>query len=117
LGKFAGDIGETSIAVEALQKSLSDSSRNGGEELTAAQRQHVKQYLFRVLLEIPDRERALSFVRSQGWVQEEIDFCKPPPSLGISSETAGLLALLIHPKRAECSLQVGKDLTEMLIIG
>jgi tetratricopeptide (TPR) repeat protein len=112
LGKFAGDIGETSIAVEALQKTLSHSSRDGGKELTQAQRYHVSQYLFRVLLEVPDRDRALSFARSQGWVREGVDFCKPPSSLGISSETAGLLALLIHPKRAECSLQVGKDLTE-----
>jgi tetratricopeptide (TPR) repeat protein len=52
LGKFAGDIGETSIAVEALQKTLSHSSRDGDKELTQAQRLYVSQYLFRVLLEV-----------------------------------------------------------------
>jgi tetratricopeptide (TPR) repeat protein len=112
LGRFAGEIGDTSIAVEALQKSLSYSSLDGGKQLTPEQSHHVSQYLFRVLLEAPDRDRALSFARSQGWVKEGINFCKPPSSLGISPQTAGLLALLMHPKRAECSLQVGKDLTE-----
>jgi tetratricopeptide (TPR) repeat protein len=110
LGKVAGDIGETSTAVEALQKSLS--SPETGRAFTQAQRYYIAQYLFRVLLELPDRNRALSFARRQGWFRQGVDFCTPPSSLEISSETAGFLALLIHPKRAECLLQLGKDLTE-----
>ncbi|MDP2603233.1 MAG: tetratricopeptide repeat protein [Deltaproteobacteria bacterium] len=113
LAMFAGEIGETRVAVEALEKSLSYLREHNGSAPSAKPNSYeVSQYLFRVLLEDRDRKRALSFARAQGWIREGVDYCNPPSSLKLSSETAALLAMLIHPSSAQCLLQAGKDLTE-----
>ena len=113
LARFAGEIGETRVAVEALEKTLSHlRDHNGNAPGAKPNSDEVSQYLFRVLLEAQDRKRALSFARAQGWIREGVDYCNPPSSLKLSSETAALVAMLIHPSNADCLLQAGKDLTE-----
>ena len=114
LGSFAGDIGETQIAVDALQKSLFLASQE--DDATAKskgpQPQKIAQMLFRVLFEAPDRDQALSFARSQGWISEGVDFCKPSTTRAIPYQIAGLLAVLVHPHRAQCALEVAEDVTD-----
>jgi len=40
-----------------------------------------------------------------------VDYCAAPTT-GLSKETAGLLAILLQPDRADCAVEVGKELTE-----
>ncbi|HEY3064525.1 MAG TPA: tetratricopeptide repeat protein [Methylomirabilota bacterium] len=69
------------------------------------------QDLFRILVEAGTREGALGIARSQGWVREGVDYCDAHKA-GLPRETAGLLAMLLQPDRADCAVDVGKELTE-----
>lgn len=113
LGTFAGQLGETKIAVDALQKALSLASEESGHTGTTKGTSplRIAEGLLRILFEAPDRHKALSFARSQGWISEGIDFCKPDTNRSISYGTAALLAVLVHPHRAECALGLSEDLT------
>jgi tetratricopeptide (TPR) repeat protein len=111
LGEFAGYIGETEMAIQALQKGLSLASQRKDTKSKGASSK-IAQTLFQVLFEASDRDGALSFARSQGWINEGVDFCKPDPKRAVPYQIAGLLALLVHPTRAECALEVAEDITD-----
>jgi tetratricopeptide (TPR) repeat protein len=112
LGEFAGYIGKTEMAVEALHKGLSFASQEKENKPRETPLQTIAQTLFRVLFEAPDRDGALSFARSQGWIEAGVDFCKPDSKRAVPSQIAGLLAVLVHPDHAECALKVAEDITD-----
>src|SRR4029453_2430455 len=62
--------------------------------------------VFSVLVEAGPRERALAFARGRNWLRDGADYCRPR-DLPMSHETAGLLAMLVHPERAACNVELG----------
>ncbi|MGH7961185.1 MAG: tetratricopeptide repeat protein [Candidatus Binatia bacterium] len=66
-----------------------------------------------MLIEAGDRKAALQLARQREWIQEGIDYCSASRSVaGIPRETVALLAMLAHPKGADCLLSTGMNLTE-----
>ncbi|HLC40530.1 MAG TPA: tetratricopeptide repeat protein [Methylomirabilota bacterium] len=100
LGSLAERMGKTALAVQWLKASLAGSTGEG-----------MAEYLFRVLVESRDREAVLNFARSRGWVREGADYCGLPVT-GVTRETLALLAMLIHPERADCLISVGVAITD-----
>jgi tetratricopeptide (TPR) repeat protein len=95
-------MGDTSLAVSSLKASMRDDPR---EKSVRA------EHLFRVLIEMEDREAALALAREMSWLREGIEYCKDEPD-DFSWKTQALLAMLIQPERADCLLDVGESLTE-----
>jgi len=100
LGSLAERMGKTALALQWLKASLAGSAGEGRAE-----------YLFRVLVESGDRKAALNFARSREWVREGADYCGLSVT-GVSRETLALLAMLIHPGRADCLNSVGVAITD-----
>lgn len=73
--------------------------------------EEVAQYLFRVLIESGDHEGALELARGRGWVRAGADYCGES-GVQLSDETAALLAMLVHPERADCLLPIAMALTD-----
>ncbi|MGH7279291.1 MAG: tetratricopeptide repeat protein, partial [Candidatus Rokuibacteriota bacterium] len=69
------------------------------------------EHLLQVFMEGGRREPALALAARHGWLREGADYCSAAPD-GTSEDTAGLLAMLVHPDRADCALEVGMSLTE-----
>jgi len=67
--------------------------------------------LFAVLLESGQQEEALALARERNWVREGADYCGLPLS-GVSRFTLSLLALALHPEKAECVLSLGVSLAD-----
>lgn len=71
----------------------------------------VPQYVFRILVEAGRREQAIALARSRGWLREKGDYCQGR-DLPVSAETAGLLAMMLEPDRADCLLPLGVRITD-----
>jgi len=71
----------------------------------------VPEYVFRILVEAGRREQAIALARTRGWLREEGDYCHGQ-DLAVSAETAGLLAMVLEPDRADCLLPLGVRITD-----
>jgi tetratricopeptide (TPR) repeat protein len=67
--------------------------------------------LLHLLVDAGRRDAAVAFAARQGWLRDGADYCATPPE-ATTRETAALLALLIHPERADCLLEIGRSLTD-----
>src|SRR5256885_1734752 len=74
-------------------------------------RERVPQYAFRVMVEAGRREQAIALARSRGWLRDYGDYCTTS-ELPVSSETAGLLAMMLQPDRADCLAVLGERLAD-----
>jgi tetratricopeptide (TPR) repeat protein len=82
-----------------------------GRAYYRASRESVPEYVFRILVEAGQRERAIGLAKSRGWVQDGMEYCRVF-DLPISSETSGLLAMLLQPDRADCLVPLGARLAD-----
>jgi len=85
-------------------------SKNGGHAFDAS-RERVPQEVFSILVEAGPRERALAFARGRNWLRDGADYCRAR-DLPVSYQTAGLLAMLLHPEQAVCSVDLGTEATD-----
>jgi len=92
--------------ISALWRECLPTSLETGRAYFRASRESVPEYVFRILVEAGQRERALELARSRGWVQDGVEYCRAG-ALPISDETAGLLAMLVQPDRADCLVPLG----------
>ncbi|HEV8586883.1 MAG TPA: tetratricopeptide repeat protein [Methylomirabilota bacterium] len=70
-----------------------------------ASREAVPRWVFRILVEEGQRERALAFARERGWLRDDVEYCGRH-ALPIDDETSALLAMLVQPERADCALRI-----------
>lgn len=71
-----------------------------------ASRESIPEYVFRILVEAGRRDQAVELARIRGWVRDGMEYCRPQ-GLAISAESAGLLAMLLQPDRADCLVPLG----------
>jgi tetratricopeptide (TPR) repeat protein len=71
----------------------------------------IPEYVFRILVEAGRREQAIAIARTRGWLREQGDYCQGH-DLPVSAETAGLLAMMLEPDRADCLLPLGVRITD-----
>jgi tetratricopeptide (TPR) repeat protein len=76
-----------------------------------ASRESVAEYAFRILIEAGRRGQAIELARSRGWVRDGVEYCQAE-GLEISTEAAGLLAMLQQPDRADCLLPLGVQIAD-----
>ncbi len=102
LGRIARRMGNWELAADSFRTALA----------TAAEwNEHGREALFSVLIESGQHQAARSVAESFGWVHEETNYCGDT-NLEVSYETKGLLAMLVHPERADCLLPLGQYLTQ-----
>ena len=87
------------------------SSAHLGRAWFRSSRERVPQYAFRVMVEAGRREQAIALARSRGWLRDYGDYCTTS-ALPVSSETAGLLAMMLQPDRADCLALLGERLAD-----
>src|SRR5512138_493490 len=83
-------------------------NKYGGRAFDAS-RERVPQDVFRILVETGPRERALALARGRNWLRDGADYCRARDLL-VSPETAGYLAMLAHPERAACNVDLGTQI-------
>jgi tetratricopeptide (TPR) repeat protein len=71
----------------------------------------VPEYVFRILVEAGRREQAITLARERGWLREKGDYCRGGDLL-VSGETAGLLAMMLEPDRADCLVLLGEGIAD-----
>ena len=71
----------------------------------------VPEYVFRIMVEAGRREQAMALARNRGWVREKGDYCQGR-DLPVSGETAGLLAMILEPDRADCLVLLGERIAD-----
>jgi len=79
-----------------------------GNHAFNASRELVPEQVFSILVEAGQRERALALARGRNWLRDGTDYCRPR-DLPVSYQTTGLLAMLLHPERAACLVDLGVD--------
>jgi len=106
LGMMAHRIGEMRLAVDSLKASLARRQfvervrdRFFGFWVNGAT---LPDYLFIVLVESGDRNEALAFARSQGWVRKVESYCTYRGSEYVRNTTTALLGMLIEPVATYC---------------
>ena len=82
-----------------------------GRAYFRASRERVPEYVFRILVEAGQRERAVALARERGWLRDSVDYCRAR-DLPVSGETAGLLAMLLQPDRADCLVGLGAQIAD-----
>jgi tetratricopeptide (TPR) repeat protein len=87
---------------------LPAANKNGGRAFDAS-REQVPQEVFSILVEAGPRERALAYARGRNWLRDGADYCRLR-DLAVSYETTGLLAMLVHPERAACLVDLGTQI-------
>lgn len=114
IGFLASRMGKNNLASDVLTASLSSWPTEIPEPLKALfSPELVAQALFGMLVEAGDRDAALELARQREWIQEGLDYCQASLFVDrIPRETMALLAMLVHPKRADCLLSAGMSLTE-----
>lgn len=121
MGELADQVGDTAAAVEWLKASLAagPASRSQSHPMlewlkgtlfpSRVTREEVADRLIQVYVESGDRGAALALARAEGWVKEGLNYCDE--NLDIASDrTEMLLAMLIHPQKADCLLDLGISL-------
>ena len=76
-----------------------------------ASRESIPEYVFRILVEAGQRERAVALARGRGWLRDGADYCRGG-DLPVSGETAGLLAMLLQPDGADCLVPLGARIAD-----
>lgn len=74
-------------------------------------REAVPRWMFRILVENGQRDQALALARQRGWGRQDVDYCGVH-ALAIDEETSALLAMLIHPGRADCALNTAVGIAD-----
>ena len=82
-----------------------------GHAYFRASRESIPEYIFRILIESGRREQAIALARERGWLRDDADYCRPR-DLSVSGETAGLLAMLLQPDRADCLASLGARISD-----
>ena len=82
-----------------------------GRATFRSSREAVPEYVFRILVEAGRREQAMALARNRGWLREQGDYCQGR-DLPASGETAGLLAMMLEPDRADCLVLLGERITD-----
>jgi len=82
-----------------------------GRAYFRASRERVPEYVFRILVEAGQRERAVALARERGWLRDGADYCRAR-DLPVSGETTGLLAMLLQPDRADCLVGLGAQIAD-----
>lgn len=77
-----------------------------GRSAFRASREAIPQYVFAILVEAGRWGDALWLAHRRGWIRNGADYCEAQ-DLPVSPETAGLLAMLVQPRRADCVLALG----------
>jgi tetratricopeptide (TPR) repeat protein len=77
-----------------------------GNRAFNASREQAPEQVFSILVEAGQRERALALARGRNWLRDGADYCRVR-DLPVSYETTGLLAMLVHPERATCNVDLG----------
>lgn len=93
-------------SVSALWSQCLPAAVQVGRTYFRASRESVPEYIFRILVEAGQRERALALARGRGWLRNDADYCRAR-DLPVSGETAGLLAMMLQPDRADCLVALG----------
>jgi tetratricopeptide (TPR) repeat protein len=86
-------------------------SRAAWAAAAAYSREAVPRWVFRILVEEGQRERALAFARERGWLRDGVEYCGRH-ALPVDDETAALLAMLAQPDRADCALPIAMRITD-----
>jgi tetratricopeptide (TPR) repeat protein len=76
-----------------------------------ASRELVPRWVFRLLIEDGQRDRALAFARDRGWVRDGVDYCAQH-TVPIDAETSALLAMLTQPERADCAVETATNIAD-----
>jgi tetratricopeptide (TPR) repeat protein len=97
--------------IPALWSQCLPGAVRAGRRYFRASRERVPEYVFRILLEGAQREKAVALARERGWVRDGVDYCRAR-ELPVDWETAGLLAMLLHPDRADCGLGIGAQVAD-----
>ena len=74
-------------------------------------RDFVRRWVFRILFEDGQRDRALAFARDRGWVRSDVDYCGQH-TVPIDPETSALLAMLTHPDGADCAIETAASVAD-----
>ena len=82
-----------------------------GRAYFRASQESVPEYGFRILVETGQRERAIALARGRGWLRDDADYCRAR-DLQVSGETAGLLAMMLQPDRADCLVPLGARIAD-----
>jgi tetratricopeptide (TPR) repeat protein len=85
-------------------------SHYGNRAFTASSERAPEQ-VFSILVEAGQRERALALARGRNWLRDGADYCRTR-DLPVSYQTAGLLAMLLHPEKAVCTVDLGTEATD-----
>lgn len=85
---------------------------NGAVHTWRAAAEETPQEAFALLVENGRRAEALALARARGWTAPGVDYCTPSRDSVVTEETAALLAVLVHPDRADCAIAVGVGLTD-----
>jgi Flp pilus assembly protein TadD len=67
--------------------------------------------VFRLMVENGERDRALGIARFRGWVTGGVDHCQRTPTAAVSRETLAVIAVLVHPRTADCGFALAQELT------
>jgi len=82
-----------------------------GRATFRSSQESVPEYIFRILVEAGRREQAVALARHRGWLRDKGDYCRSG-DLPVSGETAGLLAMMLEPDRADCLVLLGEHITD-----
>jgi tetratricopeptide (TPR) repeat protein len=85
-------------------------SQYGNRTFTASS-ERAPEEVFSILIEAGQRERALALARGRNWLRDGADYCRAR-DLPVSYQTAGLLAMLLHPEGAVCNVDLGTEATD-----
>jgi tetratricopeptide (TPR) repeat protein len=78
--------------------------------LNTAAGEKAAEHLLRLSVESGQRAAALDLARGRKWLRPGADFCRAERS-PLAPETLALLALLVHPSRADCVVRTAVALT------
>jgi len=98
-------------SISALWSQCLPAGLQSGRAYFRASRERVAEYIFRILLETSQRDQAVALARARAWLQDGADYCRAR-DLPVSGETTALLAMLLHPDRADCAVGAGAEIVD-----
>jgi tetratricopeptide (TPR) repeat protein len=97
--------------ISALWAVCLPSATQLGRATFRSSQESVPEYIFRILVEAGRREQAVALARRRGWLRNRGDYCRGA-DLPVSGETAGLLAMMLEPDRADCLVPLGEQIAD-----
>jgi tetratricopeptide (TPR) repeat protein len=98
-------------SISALWSQCLPAGLQSGRAYFRASRERVSEYIFRILVETSQRDKAVAIAQARAWLRDGADYCRAR-DLPVSGETTALLAMLLHPDRADCAVGVGADIVD-----